>query len=129
MVRSDGKGFGHPDVVKSVAIIGLCFNVYFCLPSIMGEMGGFWRTTTAYWTLLGSYILSTPVEPFVQLHLLIITQRENRGSSKRIIDTGFACASMFVTLGYVCAAAVARFTATGTALCASPNSVFPGFID
>ena len=122
MVRADGRGFGHPDVVKSVAIIGLCFNVYFCLPSFMGELGGFWRTSTGYWTLLVSYMLSTPVEPFVQLHLLIITQRENRGSSKRIIDTGFACAATFVTLGYVCAVLVAKFTATGTALCDSPTN-------
>ena len=69
------------------------------------------------WTLLGSYMLSTPVEPFVQLHLLIITQRENRGSSKRIIDTGFACAATFVTCGYAVAAFTAKFTATGTAMC------------
>jgi hypothetical protein len=47
----------------------------------------------------------------------VITQRENRGSSKRIIDTGFACAATFVTLGYGVAAVTARFTATGTAMC------------
>jgi hypothetical protein len=69
-VRADGKGWGHPDVVKTVAVIGLCFNVYFCLPAFAGEMNGFWGTPLGYWSLLGSYMLSTPVEPFVQLHLL-----------------------------------------------------------
>lgn len=116
-VSSNAKGWGHPNVVKTVAIVGLCFNFYFCLPAFLGPMNGYWATQTGKWSLLISYMLSTPVEPFVQLHLLIITQRENKGSSKRIIDTGFACAAAFVLLGYVCSALVSRFTATGTAVC------------
>jgi hypothetical protein len=40
------------------------------------------------WLLLGCYVLSAPVEPFVQLHLLVLAQRENAGPSKRIIDVG-----------------------------------------
>jgi hypothetical protein len=53
----------------------------------------------------------------MQLHLLVATQRENRGSSKRIIDAGFAFAAIVVTLSFGVACAAARFAATGTKTC------------
>ncbi len=67
--------------------------------------------------LLLAYVASTPFEPFMQLHLLVATQREHKGSSTRIIDAGFSFAAITVAASFGVACATARYASTGTAVC------------
>lgn len=120
-VRSDGRAWGHPTFVKFVGVVGLMLNVAFCVPAVTGPVAGAldspWRTDDGRWWLWFAYVASTPIEPFMQLHLLIATQRENRGSSKRIIDAGFGFAAVMVILSFVVAAVMNYYAAGGTAVC------------
>ena len=90
-------------------------NFVFCAPAVMGPVAGAsdspWMTEYGRWWLWFAYVASTPIEPFMQLHLLIATQRENRGSSKRIIDAGFGFAASMVILSFVVAAGMNYYAA------------------
>ena len=125
-VRADGKWWGHPTFVKFVGVCGILINIAFCLPAFVGPVasapGSFWATDEGRAVLLCGYVLSTPIEPFMQLHLLLQTQRENSGSSKRIIDAGFSFAAIVVLLSYGVAGMLASYTKTGTLVCR--DSVF-----
>ena len=67
--------------------------------------------------MMVAYFLTTPVEAFVQLHVLINTQRENAGSSKRIIDAGFFFTAIWVLGGFIVSEMLQQWTMTGTAAC------------
>ena len=120
-VRTDKKLWGHPVFVRVVGFVGVLINVTFCLPALAGPRASSptnaWRSDRGRAILFLAYVVSTPLEPFMQLHLLVATQRENRGSSKRIIDAGFAFAAIVVTLSFGVACAAARFAVTGTRTC------------
>ena len=120
-VRTDGKLWGDPVFVRLVGFAGVLINVTFCLPALAGAPASsptnLWHSDRGWSVLFLAYAVSTPLEPFMQLHLLVATQRENKGSSKRIIDAGFAFAAIVVTLSFGVACAAARFAATGTRTC------------
>ena len=59
---------------------------------------------------------------FLNTDRLLQTQRENSGSSKRIIDAGFSFAAIVVLLSYGVAGMLASYTKTGTLVCR--DSVF-----
>ena len=107
--------------VRLVGFAGVLINVTFCLPALAGAPASSptnsWHSDRGWSVLFLAYAVSTPLEPFMQLHLLVATQRENKGSSKRIIDAGFAFAAIVVTLSFGVACAAARFAATGTRTC------------
>ena len=120
-VRTDKKLWGHPTFVRVVGFVGVLINVTFCLPALVGPHASSpenaWHSDRGRSILFLAYVVSTPLEPFMQLHLLVATQRENRGSSKRIIDAGFAFAAIVVTLSFGVACAAARYAVTGTRAC------------
>ena len=120
-VRTDKKMWGHPLFVRLMGVIGVAINATFCAPALFGSHASSpsnaWNSERGRAVLFLAYVVSTPLEPFMQLHLLVATQRENRGSSKRIIDAGFAFAAIVVTLSFGVACAAARFAATGTKTC------------
>jgi hypothetical protein len=120
-VRTDKKMWGHPFFVRLMGVIGVAINATFCAPALFGSHASSpsnaWNSERGRLILFLAYVVSTPLEPFMQLHLLVATQRENRGSSKRIIDAGFAFAAIVVTLSFGVACAAARFAATGTKTC------------
>ena len=130
-VRSDGAAWGHPTFVTFVGVVGLVLNFVFCAPAVMGPVAGAsdspWMTEYGRWWLWFAYVASTPIEPFMQLHLLIATQRENRGSSKRIIDAGFGFAASMVILSFVVAAGMNYYAAGGTAVCPGSETSTRGF--
>ena len=117
IVRSDGRLWGHPNFVKFVGMCGICLNLVFCLPTIFPDPDGYWQTVRGKLFLIVAYSLTTPVESFVQLHVLINTQRENAGSSKRIIDAGFFFTSLWVLGGFIVSEMLQQWTMTGTAAC------------
>ena len=117
IVRSDGRLWGHPNFVKFVGMCGICLNLVFCLPTIFPDPDGYWQTVRGKLFLMVAYSLTTPVESFVQLHVLINTQRENAGSSKRIIDAGFFFTSLWVLGGFIVSEMLQEWTMTGTAVC------------
>ena len=130
-VRSDGAAWGHPTLVTFGGVVGLVLNFVFCAPAVMGPVAGAsdspWMTEYGRWWLWFAYVASTPIEPFMQLHLLIATQRENRGSSKRIIDAGFGFAASMVILSFVVAAGMNYYAAGGTAVCPGSETSTRGF--
>ena len=120
-VRTDEKMWGHPLFVRLVGVVGVLINATFCAPALFGSLASSpsnaWNSERGRAILFLAYVVSTPLEPFMQLHLLVATQRENRGSSKKIIDAGFAFAAIVVTLSFGVACAAARYAATGTKTC------------
>jgi hypothetical protein len=121
MVRSDGKMWGNPNVVKIIGFCGICLNLMFCIPAFFPDPDGHWQTLWGKLFLMVAYFLTTPVETFVQLHLLINTQRENAGSSKRIIDAGFFFTALWVLSGFIVSELLQQWTLTGTAACPGMN--------
>ena len=120
-VRTDGKLWGNKVFVRCCGFCGILINCMFCAPALFGwradSPDNVWNSNAGRVLLLIGYVLSTPFEPFMQLHLLVATQRENKGSSTRIIDAGFSFAAIVVTASFGVACATARYASTGTAVC------------
>ena len=108
---------GESELCQVRRVCGICLNLGFCLPAFFPDPDGYWQTVRGKLFLMVAYFLTTPVEAFVQLHVLINTQRENAGSSKRIIDAGFFFTSLWVLGGFIVSEMLQEWTMTGTAAC------------
>lgn len=120
-VRTDGRAWGDKVFIRWCGVIGVAINAVFCVPALCGWSAGDplnkFNSEIGKTVLLLAYVASTPFEPFMQLHLLVATQREHKGSSTRIIDAGFSFAAITVAASFGVACATARYASTGTAVC------------